>query len=184
MWIADADKIGLSRQNRQPAPENRRDWLDARLACNPNYLMLIYLWLRIIRGRAVRKLPFKSLVLTGVLLLSPLVAHSAGLGIKFYTGGMFPKSYANVGFIARHGSWNREKRFGYDVVLARTLPNGRAKIEPFMTGLLDTASNEFHGRPAYVFQLPDGSMLVSDEQNGAVYRISYEAPVNRAAAGK
>lgn len=110
--------------------------------------------------------------------------HSAGLGIKFYTGGMFPKSYANVGFIARHGSWNREKRFGYDVVLARTLPNGRAKIEPFMTGLLDTASNEFHGRPAYVFQLPDGSMLVSDEQNGAVYRISYEAPVNRAAAGK
>ncbi len=45
--------------------------------------------------------------------------HAAGLGIKFYTGNMFPASYKNVAFIARHGSWNREKKFGYDVVMAR-----------------------------------------------------------------
>ena len=100
--------------------------------------------------------------------------HSAGLGIKFYSGNMFPKSYQNVAFIARRGSWNREQKFGYDVVVART-SGGKAKIEPFMTGLLDEKGNAFHGRPTYVLPLQDGSLLVSDEQNGAIYRITYEA---------
>ncbi len=111
----------------------------------------------------------------GVILPAALTgAHVAGLGIKFYTGSMFPKTYTNVGFIARRGSWNREKKNGYDVVLART-QGATAKIEPFMTGLLDDGKNEFYGRPTYVLQLADGSMLVSDEQNGATYRISYAA---------
>jgi glucose/arabinose dehydrogenase len=57
-------------------------------------------------------------------------------------------------------------------VTART-SGGKARIEPFMTGLLDEKANEFHGRPTYVLQLPDGSLLVSDEQNAAIYRISY-----------
>ena len=65
--------------------------------------------------------------------------HSAGLGIKFYTGSMFPKTYQNVAFIARQGSWNREQKFGFDVVVART-SGGKAKIEPFLTGLLDAES--------------------------------------------
>jgi len=109
----------------------------------------------------------------GVILPAALTGpHAAGLGIKFYTGSMFPQTYRNVGFIARRGSWNREQKFGYDVVLARPQADGTATIEPFMTGLLDTAKNEFYGRPTYVFQMPDGAMLVSDEQNGAVYRIS------------
>ena len=99
--------------------------------------------------------------------------HSAGLGIKFYTGSMFPKEYKNVAFIARHGSWNREKKFGYDVVMAKTKSDGTATIEPFMTGLLEEKANAFYGRPAYVYQMPDGALLVSDENNGAVYRISY-----------
>jgi glucose/arabinose dehydrogenase len=109
----------------------------------------------------------------GVILPAALTGpHAAGLGIKFYTGSMFPRQYQSVAFIARHGSWNREKKFGYDVALARV--NGaRATIEPFLTGLLDNGKNEFYGRPAYVFQMPDGAMLVSDEHNGAVYRISY-----------
>lgn len=98
--------------------------------------------------------------------------HSAGLGIKFYTGDMFPGSYKNVAFIARRGSWNREQKFGYDVVIART-SGGKATIKPFMTGLLDEKANAFHGRPTYVHQMKDGSLLVSDEQNGAIYRISY-----------
>jgi glucose/arabinose dehydrogenase len=89
---------------------------------------------------------------------------------------MFPAAYQNVAFIARHGSWNRENKFGYDVALARIQPNGTAKIEPFLTGLLDNGKNEFYGRPAYVFQMPDGSLLVSDDFNGATYRISYAAP--------
>jgi glucose/arabinose dehydrogenase len=99
--------------------------------------------------------------------------HAGGLGIKFYAGKMFPAQYQNQAFIARRGSWNREQKFGYDVALARIQPNGTAKIEPFMTGLLDTGKNEFYGRPTYIFMMKDGSMLVSDEQNGAVYRISY-----------
>ena len=100
--------------------------------------------------------------------------HSAGLGIKFYTGNMFPKGYQNVAFIARRGSWNREQKYGYDVVVART-SGGKAKLEPFMTGFLDEKANTFHGRPTYVLPLQDGSLLVSDEQNGAVYRITYQA---------
>jgi glucose/arabinose dehydrogenase len=99
--------------------------------------------------------------------------HAAGLGIKFYTGSMFPQGYQNQAFIARHGSWNRTPKFGYDVVLARILPNGTARIEPFLTGLLDNAKNESYGRPSYIFMMKDGSMLVSDEFNGAIYRISY-----------
>ncbi len=111
----------------------------------------------------------------GVTLPAALTGpHSAGLGIKFYTGNMFPKSYQNVAFIARRGSWNREQKFGYDVVVART-SGGKAKIEPFMTGLLDQKANTFHGRPTYVHQMKDGSLLVSDEQNGAVYRITYQS---------
>jgi glucose/arabinose dehydrogenase len=101
--------------------------------------------------------------------------HSAGLGIKFYTGSMFPKEYQNVAFIARHGSWNREQKFGYDVVIART-DGDKAKLEPFLTGLLDEKANQFLGRPSYLLQMPDGSLLVSDEMNGAIYRISYAAP--------
>ena len=113
----------------------------------------------------------------GVTLPAALTGpHAAGLGIKFYTGDMFPKSYKNVAFIARHGSWNREKKFGYDVVVARTTADGKAKIEPFMTGLLDEKDNAFFGRPSYVFQMPDGALLVSDETSGAVYRISYANP--------
>ncbi len=57
-------------------------------------------------------------------------------------------------------------------MVARTA-GGRASIEPFMTGLLDTKKNEFYGRPTYLLQMPDGALLVSDEQNGAIYRISY-----------
>ena len=59
--------------------------------------------------------------------------HSAGLGIKFYTGDMFPKQYKNVAFIARHGSWNREQKYGYDVVMAK-VSGGKATIAPFMQG--------------------------------------------------
>jgi glucose/arabinose dehydrogenase len=110
----------------------------------------------------------------GVVMPAALTGpHAAGLGIIFYTGKMFPQEYQNVAFIARRGSWNREQKFGYDVVLARVQKNGSVKIEPFMTGLLDTKANAFFGRPTYLLQMPDGSLLVSDEQNAAIYRISY-----------
>jgi len=77
------------------------------------------------------------------------------LGIRFYTGTMFPKQYQNVAFIARHGSWNREQKYGYDVVIAK-ISGHKAKIEPFMTGLLNNEKNEFYGRPTYVYPMPMG----------------------------
>ena len=100
--------------------------------------------------------------------------HAATMGVHFYRGSMFPAEYRNAIFVARKGSWNRTKKFGYDVVTVRADPDGRnAKITPFMTGFLDPAKDEFSGRPAYFLELPDGSLLVSDEQLGAIYRISY-----------
>ncbi|MEO8248949.1 MAG: PQQ-dependent sugar dehydrogenase [Burkholderiales bacterium] len=99
--------------------------------------------------------------------------HAAVMGAHFYTGGMFPAEYKNVLFVARKGSWNRTKKFGYDVVIVRTDADGKnPKITPFVS-FLNEADNTFLGRPTYFLQMPDGSMLLSDEQLGAIYRISY-----------
>jgi len=106
-----------------------------------------------------------------VTLLGP---HAAVLGMIFYTGGMFPAAYKDTIFVARKGSWNRTKLFGYDVVNVKVDADGKsAKVVPFVTGFLDAQTNEFWGRPAYVLQMPDGALLISDEHNGAIYRVSY-----------
>lgn len=111
----------------------------------------------------------------GVVMPAALLGpHAGSLGLKFYTGDMFPADYMNTAFVARRGSWNREDKFGYDVVTVTTRPDGTATVQPFMTGLLDEAANEFVGRPTYVMPMPDGSLLVSDDHNGATYRITYE----------
>lgn len=103
-------------------------------------------------------------------LLGP---HVAALGMRFYRGAGFGPQYENQIFIARRGSWNRERMTGYDVVVARLDSQGRVTaIEPFLTGLLDADAGQFHGRPVDVQQLRDGSLLVADEQNGAIYRIT------------
>ena len=100
--------------------------------------------------------------------------HAAVMGVHFYTGSMFPAEYQGVAFVARKGSWNRTKKFGYDVVTVRASADGKgAKVVPFVTGFMNAADNSFWGRPAYIAQLKDGSLLVSDEQLGAIYRISY-----------
>jgi glucose/arabinose dehydrogenase len=102
-------------------------------------------------------------------LLGP---HSASLGMRFYTGSMFPKAYKNVAIIARHGSWNRSKKVGGDLVVAKFNKDGTMKsLEPFLTGFLE--DNKYIGRPVDVLQMKDGSLLVSDDYNGAVYRITY-----------
>lgn len=106
-----------------------------------------------------------------VALLGP---HAAAMGISFYTGNMFPAEYKNAAFVARKGSWNRTKKFGYDVVAVKADADGKnVTVTPFMTGFLDEKEDTFWGRPAYVAQMKDGSLLVSDEQLGAIYRISY-----------
>jgi glucose/arabinose dehydrogenase len=100
--------------------------------------------------------------------------HAAVMGVHFYTGSMFPAEYRNTMFVARKGSWNRTRKFGFDVVTVRPAADGKgAQITPFMTGFLDPVSENFSGRPTYFLQLPDGSLLVSDEQLGAIYRITY-----------
>jgi glucose/arabinose dehydrogenase len=100
--------------------------------------------------------------------------HVATMGIVFYTGNMFPAEYRNVALVARKGSWNRTQKTGYDVVAVQAGPDGsNAKIVPFISGFMDPATQTFWGRPAYLLQLPDGSLLVSDEQLGAIYRITY-----------
>jgi glucose/arabinose dehydrogenase len=100
--------------------------------------------------------------------------HAAAMGVHFYTGSMFPAEYRNTLLVARKGSWNRDQKFGYDVVAVRTDANGgNARVSPFVTGFMNASDNSFWGRPVYMLQLPDGSLLLSDEQMGAIYRITY-----------
>lgn len=104
-------------------------------------------------------------------------AHTAVMGLQFYTANMFPAEYKNAMFIARKGSWNRDQKSGFDVVMVKADVDGKnAKVTPFITGFKDDAANTFWGRPTYFLQMPDGSMLLSDEQLGAIYRISYAKP--------
>jgi glucose/arabinose dehydrogenase len=101
--------------------------------------------------------------------------HVAPLGLKFYTGKMFPASYKNQVFVAEHGSWNRKKKIGYNVTLVKTQNNKVAGHEVFASGWLDDESQKEWGRPVDVLLMPDGSMLVSDDKAGVIYRISYKA---------
>ena len=115
-----------------------------------------------------------------VALMGP---HAAAMGVKFYTGKMFPAEYQNTMFIARKGSWNRSKPSGFDVVNVRPGEDGKgAKMTTFLSGFQEGGEGyKFWGRPAYVAQMPDGALLVSDEQVGAIYRISYQRPAKAAA---
>jgi len=103
-----------------------------------------------------------------------LGAHVAPLGMRFYEGKMFPQSYQNQAIIAKHGSWNRSKKSGYEVVMARIDATGKVTgQEVFASGWLDEASQEVWGRPVDVQELPDGSLLISDDMANCIYRVSY-----------
>ncbi len=102
-----------------------------------------------------------------------LPAHVAALGMAFYDGDMFPAEYRNQIFIAEHGSWNRTEKTGYRVSLVRLDESGRKAVsyEVFAQGWLQ--GDSVGGRPADVIVAPDGSLLVSDDKGGRIYRISY-----------
>lgn len=103
-----------------------------------------------------------------------LAPHSAPLGMTFYTGRAFPARYRSQLFIAEHGSWNRSReagKTGYRVTLVRLDGNRAVGYEPFLEGFLD--GDEVLGRPVDVLPAPDGSLLVSDDERGAIYRIRY-----------
>ena len=105
-----------------------------------------------------------------------LGAHVAPLGMRFYTGKMFPAAYTNNMLIAQHGSWNRTVKQGYNVVRVTMDGKGVAKSEPFLEGFLtdDKADPPMWGRPVDVLQMRDGAVLVSDDYNGVIYRVSYK----------
>nr|WP_240162546.1 PQQ-dependent sugar dehydrogenase [Glaciimonas sp. PAMC28666] len=110
-----------------------------------------------------------------VIKLGP---HVASLGMRFYTGKQFPADYRNNAFIAEHGSWNRGKKIGYRVMRVVFDSQGHAvKQEPFVEGWLQTDNSGKEvvwGRPVDVLGLPDGSLLISDDLAGAIYRVTYD----------
>ncbi|WP_289041982.1 sorbosone dehydrogenase family protein [uncultured Zobellia sp.] len=103
-----------------------------------------------------------------------LGAHVAPLGVKFYTGDMFPEKYKQYAFIAEHGSWNRSKKSGYRISLVKFENNEAVAYETFLEGWLDEESQEAFGRPVDVLFLKDGSLLISDDFGDAIYRVSYD----------
>ena len=100
-----------------------------------------------------------------------LGAHVASLGMRFYTGTMFPPDYRNQIFIAEHGSWNRSKKTGYRISLVRLSGDKAVAYETFASGWLQ--GETAWGRPADVLVLPDGSLLIADDRAGAIYRVTY-----------
>ena len=106
-----------------------------------------------------------------------LGGHAGAMGLLFYTGAQFPVKYRNGCFVALHGSWNRARRAGYRVVFV-PFKDGKpiAGPEDFLTGwMLGEERQEVWGRPVGLLQLPDGSMLVSDDGAGKIWRVSYTA---------
>ena len=102
-------------------------------------------------------------------------AHQAQLGMAFYTGNKFPAKYRGGMFVAAHGSWNRTKPSGAEIQFVPVNADGSAgKMEVFASGFLDPETGLYRGRPVDVAVMKDGSILVSDDFAGAIYRISYE----------
>jgi glucose/arabinose dehydrogenase len=104
-----------------------------------------------------------------------LGAHISPIGMRFYTGKMFPAQYRNNIFIAMRGGWNSTIKQGFNVTRVSFDSKGRPKAEPFLTGFLvdEKADPPMWGRPVDVLVIRDGSMLVSDHHNGIIYRVSY-----------
>lgn len=100
-------------------------------------------------------------------------AHCADLGMSFYSGSQFPGEYKNGIFSAQHGSWNRTEACGARIMFTSVDAEGNATMKPFAEGWLN-ANGEYDGRPVDVIQMKDGSILVSDDYAGAIYKISYE----------
>ena len=99
-------------------------------------------------------------------------AHAAALGMRFYTGTMFPQDYRNQVFIAEHGSWNRSTPIGYRISLVKLTASRAESYSVFASGWLQDDGKAW-GRPVDVLVMKDGSLLISDDRAGAVYRITY-----------
>ena len=103
-----------------------------------------------------------------------LGAHVGSIGMRFYTGTMFPPEYRGAAIIAEHGSWNRTRKSGYRVMSVRLDGDRVLAYQPLVDGF--QRNEVVFGRPADVLVMPDGALLVADEYAGAVYRVTYDAP--------
>jgi glucose/arabinose dehydrogenase len=103
--------------------------------------------------------------------LLKLGPHVAPIGMYFYRGNMFPAEYKNRLFIAERGAWNKTEKTGFRVTMVTLQPGRPPKEEVFAEGWLD--NNQFWGRPVYVTEMKDGSLLISDDYAGAIFRVSY-----------
>ena len=109
---------------------------------------------------------------TTVLPAQELGPHVAAVGMRFYTGNMFPSGYRHQVLIAEHGSWNRDSKIGYRIMLVRLEGGEAIGYETFATGWLE--DEQVYGRPADVEVMPDGSLLISDDFTGMIYRVTHE----------
>ncbi len=127
-------------------------------------------------GGSVRTREYKSQTPPGGIVFPAveMAAHAADLGMTFYSGTMFPNEYKGGIFIAEHGSWDRSSKIGARVMFTAIKPDGSAgETRVFAEGWIDAPNDQYLGRPVDVAPLPDGSILVSDDFAGAIYRISY-----------
>ncbi|MCB0807799.1 MAG: sorbosone dehydrogenase family protein [Flavobacteriales bacterium] len=157
--------------------DNGRDWLgDDAPPCELNHLTSPgqHFGFPYYHGRSIRdpefgdpRVPFEF-----VPPARELGPHVAPLGMRFYEGEQFPEEYRNAIFIAEHGSWNRTSPSGYRVMVVREQDEGGLSYEPFAEGWLQ--GTRASGRPVDVLEMPDGSLLVSDDSADRIYRISYE----------
>jgi len=157
--------------------DNGRDWLgDKEPPDELNHAdkMGQHFGFPFIHGRDVED-PHYWKVKPDILFTPPayeLPAHVASLGMRFYTGNMFPNYYKNGIFIAEHGSWNRSEKIGYGVSFVKVRDNKAISYEIFASGWLEPGT--VWGRPADVEIGPDGALYVSDDRADVIYRISYE----------
>jgi hypothetical protein len=100
-------------------------------------------------------------------------AHNAPLGMRFYQGKQFPKEYKNQLFVAQHGSWNRTEPDGYRVALVQFKDNKPVSEQVFIDGWL-TKNQTVLGRPVDILELPNGSLLISDDKLGLIYQVKFQ----------
>ena len=100
-------------------------------------------------------------------------AHIAPVGLRFYQGKQFPAEYKDQLFVAQHGSWNRTEPQGYRVVLVKFNQGKAISEQDFISGWL-TKDGDVLGRPVDILTLPDGSLLISDDKLGVIYKVSYQ----------
>lgn len=117
-----------------------------------------------------------ALCATTVAPSRTITAHSAPVGMAYYTGGPFPPEYRGDAFVAMRGSWNRATPSGYKIVRIDFEDGQPAAVEEFVTGFLSDDGRSFSGRPAGIATTREGALVVSDDVNGVIYRIAYGAP--------